>query len=289
MVHSKRINCQGLARRDKKLMSGILAHPGETIVSIDLSAGEPTVTTHFSQDPNYRWATLDGIGKAPEYRNGILMIDDIYLMTASVSPMHSKIMEDAFRNGFDGVSFQDLWMSDPELIKNFLKKHRQVCKILCLGIGYGMQPKKMVKQMYDQGYELSLKDATAFFNNYWQLFSKVRDLANRLKRQVERDNYLVNPFGFRLRPEPRNAFNYFIQSSVSGIMHVFTIKLMAAAPYAKFITCIHDELLMSVPDHMLEEFKYHSQLATDSLNDDLKWSVNIRTGFVPGKTWYDAK
>lgn len=284
-----RLNAQGLARRDKKMMGAILSRSGRTTVSIDLSAGEPTVTTHFSRDPNYRWATLDGIGKAPEYRDGVLMVDDVYLMTASVSPMHRHVIEDAFNQDWPAGTFQQQWLTDSEVIKGALKKHRQVCKILCLGLGYGMQPKKMIKQMYDQGYELSLKNAKDFYDNYWTLFKEVRSLINRLEKQVRADGYLINPFGYRMTPEPRKAFNYFIQSSVSGIMHVYTIKLMAAAPYADFITCIHDELLMEVDDDKVEQFRIDAQRATDSLNEDLNWSVNIRTGFVPGKTWYEAK
>jgi DNA polymerase I-like protein with 3'-5' exonuclease and polymerase domains len=289
MAKIHRLNAQGLARRYKNMMSAIKAHPGETIVSIDLSAGEPTVTTHFSGDKNYRWATLDGIGKAPEYHNGVLLIDDVYLMTASVSPMHAQIMIDALKRDWGGKSFQQQWLEDSEVIKAALKSHRQVCKILALGIGYGMQPRKMVKQMYDQGYDLSLNNATAFFNNYWELFKDVKRLSNKLSNQVKSDGYLINPFGFRMTPEPRKAFNYFIQSSVSGIMHVYLIKLMSIAPYARFISVIHDELLMSVPDHLLEQFRIDSQLATKSLNDDLQWTVNIRTGFAPGKNWYESK
>jgi DNA polymerase I-like protein with 3'-5' exonuclease and polymerase domains len=65
--------------------------------------------------------------------------------------------------------------------------------------------------------------------------------------------------------------------------------LIAAAPYSTFYTVIHDELLMEVDDHMLDQFRIDTKIATDSLNEDLNWSVKIRTGFVAGKNLYDAK
>ncbi len=286
-----RLNVQGLSRRDKGLMSCILPDTNYTVASIDLSAGEPTVTSHFSRDPNYLWATFDGVGKAPEYRNGTLMIDDIYLMTMSVSPLGREKIADAFHNGRfkNGLTFTEAWLLDPEIIKSHFKEERKVHKILALGLGYGMGAEKMCKQMYDNGYTLDLKTAKDFKYAYWNLFSGVKAFSHRLSKIVESKGYIINPFGYRLSPDPHKAFNYYIQSSVSGIMHVYGIKIFAAAPYVKFITCIHDEFLLAVPNDKLEQFRIDKDFATKSLNDDLKWSVEIRTGLVYGNNWYEAK
>lgn len=287
MSRHKGLNSQGLARRDPGLMNCLL--PDQVAVSIDLGAGEPSVSAHFTQDTNYRYACFDGVGKHPEYRNGILMLDDVYLMTMSVSPIGADKMRAAFNKPWPAGSFADQWLADPEVIKTALKKDRQIHKILALGLSYGMGPRKMVNQMYDQGFNLAFRDAKDFFRAYWTLFSGIRNFADQLTQMVEQDGYIVNPFGYRLTPKSHNAFNAFIQSSVSGIMHVFTAKLMAAAPYATWITCIHDELIMDVPKDRLEEFRRDKDRATDSLNEDLGWTVKIRTGFAPGNTWYEAK
>ena len=284
-----RLNVQGLARREKILMDCIEFEPGHVGVSIDLSSGEPTVTSHFSQDQNYRYACFDGVGKEPFYRGETLMIDDIYLMTMSRSPVGKQIMRDAFHNTYDGVPFIDQWMDDSEVIKGELKKDRQIHKMLALALGYGMGPKKMVKQCYDIGHVLSFSDAKEFYKVYWELFSDVRKLANKLSRAVKAKGWIVNPFGYRLKPEDHKAFNYFIQSSVSGIMHLFGVYLFRKAPYAKFITCIHDEFLVQVPKEKLEVFRQDKEAATQELNDRLKWSVNVRTGFEIGNNWYEAK
>ncbi len=284
-----RLNAQGMARRDELLMRGVIPEPGNICVSIDLSAGEPTVTSHFSKDKNYVHATFAGVGKAPYYKNNVLMIDDIYLMVMSVSPIGAEKMCQAFNADWSGKTFAEQWLADSEVIKRHFKKDRQIHKTLALGLGYSMGPKKMVKSMYEVGYQLDLKTAKAFYHAYWDLFSELRAFAESLTKIVELKGYIVNPFGYRLTPEPHKAFNYFIQSTVSGIMHVFTKELCELAEYATFDTIIHDELVMQVPIERLEEFRQHSKLATDRLNAQLQWSVNVRTGFAPGKDWYEAK
>jgi hypothetical protein len=263
---------------------------GWVTVSIDLASGEPSVSAHYSGDFFYRWATVDGVGKDPFYNDsGVLMIDDIYLMVMSVSPLHARIMREAFDTKYDGLSFVEQWWKDADVIKSKLKKHRNLAKMLALAISYGMGPKQMVKQCYDSGYSLDIAAAKAFHRAYWKLFADVKKLADKLAARVERDGFIVNQFGYRLVPEPHKAFNYYVQSSVSGIMHVFNAKLFAIAPYAKFVTVIHDELLVDIPEDKIEEFRRAKDVATESLNKDLGWTVNIRTGYAVGRDWYEAK
>lgn len=258
-------------------------------VSIDLSAGEPTVTAEFSKDPNYLYATFDGVGKSPFWKNGVLMIDDIYLQTASVSPIGRKQIEEAWRDNYDGLCFTDAWLRDPEIIKKRLKKLRDIHKMLALALGYGMGPRKMVKQCYEKGFDLDFKTAQLFYRAYWDLYKEIRKFSDMLQNRLKKNGYIVNPFGYRLTPEPVKAYNYFIQSSVSGILHVFQWKLFHVAPYALLKTVIHDEVVADCPVERIEDFRKARDLATESLNKDLKWSVKVRTGFVGGSNWYEAK
>lgn len=289
MAKQKRLNSQGMARRDPLLMRCFPAPNDSVYVSIDLAAGEPTVCTHFSQDTNYRYATFDGIGKRPFYRDNVLMIGDIYLMSASINPLHASTMREAFDKTWPAGSFADQWTTDDEVIKKALKAPRTFNKMAALGFSYGMGAKKFVRQAYDQGFSIDLRSAKELHYNYWQLFADVKRFAQRLAKQREMDGYIVNPFGYRSVAEPHKAFNAFIQSSVSGIMHVYLMKLAAIAPYMKLITVIHDELLCEVPKVLVDKFRKDSQDATDSLNADLGWSVLIRTGFVIGDSFYTAK
>lgn len=289
MARQKRLNIQGLARREPLLQHCFPAPNDSVYVSIDLAAGEPSVTTHFSQDTNYRYATFDGVGKRPFYRDDVLMIGDIYLMSASINPLHTSTMKGAFDKTWPAGSFADQWVADDEIIKKALKAPRTFNKMAALGFSYGMGAKKFVKQAYDQGFSIDLRSAKELHYNYWQLFADVRRFANRLAKQREMDGYIVNPFGYRSIAEPHKAFNAFIQSSVSGIMHVYLMLLSTIAPYMKLITVIHDELLVEIPKDLVEQFRKDSQTATDELNTQLGWTVLIRTGFAVGKDFYDAK
>lgn len=286
-----RLNCQAMARREKSLMGAIVPPPDHTFISIDLTSGEPSVTSHYSQDQNYTYACFDGIGKKPFYKNGLLMCDDIYVMNMSKSPLHAKLIRQLFTEGrFEGRSFEEQWLIDKEVItKGALKTPRDVEKMLCLALGYGMQPKKMVKQCYEKGFDLSIHDARQFFNSYWDTFSGVRRFADHCAVRMKREGFLVNAFGYRLTCTPRLSYNYMIQSSVSGIIHVLILKLFAIAKYAKLVTIIHDELVCTCPTNLIDKFKQDVLTATASLNADLNWRVKIRTGFAPGRTLYEAK
>lgn len=286
------LNVQGLARKEPLLMSCLVPEPGHVFVSVDLSAGEPTVTSHFSKDPNYYAACFGMVGKEPYYdEKGVLQIDDVYLMFASVSPLGKDVMRRAFEADWAGLTFAQQWVKDAEVIKAKLKKTRALHKVLALAIAYGQGPRGMVNFAYDQGYSLSLKDAKALYLAYWEtLFPGVRRLGDALKNQFKTRGYLTTPFGYRLVPESDYlALNYFVQGSVSGVMKVLEEKFYAVAPYAKPVTVIHDELIIEIPEHKLEDAKLMMQWAVESLNADLGWSVKIRTGWAVGHNLYEAK
>lgn len=279
------LNVQGLARRDPGLMQCLVADEGHTVVSIDLAAGEPVVIAHYSQDKRYRAAAFDMVGVQPYWEDGILMIDDPYLMFASVSPLGKQ----QIRQAWDSGVFES-WLVDSEAAKKKLKPIRALHKTLFLALVYGQGPRGMVNFSADQGLSLDYKIAKATHHSFWnELYPDVRRLGERLQIQLKRQGYLTNAFGYRLVPEERNALNALIQSSVSGIIKVFEEFLLVEAPYAQWVTCVHDESLVQVPDERLDDFRAAKERATDKLNHYLGWSVNIRTGFVEGKNWYESK
>ncbi len=287
------LNVQAMSRREKRLMSGLIADEGKVIVSVDLKAGEPSVIAHFSKDPYYRQAVFGMIGKAPYYdNNNVLLIDDIYLMGMSVSPLGRDRLRDVFHTmKFEGRSFAEQWLINPEVItKNTLKKDRELHKILILGIGYEMGPTKMVESCFEKGFDITMKDAKGFVKAWWGLMQGVDRLRQSQKHVLIRDKALVNFFGYRLVPDKDyKALNYIIQSSVNGIINALCIKFFDYCKKADFITIIHDEILFSCKQEELEEVKGKFKECLDSLNTDLNWSIPITTGWAVGKDWYEAK
>jgi DNA polymerase I-like protein with 3'-5' exonuclease and polymerase domains len=83
--------------------------------------------------------------------------------------------------------------------------------------------------------------------------------------------------------------NAFIQSSVSGLMNLLQMKFFDACPWADYIATIHDECLFQIPEHRKAEARAIWDAAVESLNDDLAWSVKIRTGWAEGRDWFEAK
>lgn len=286
------LNCQGLSRRDSSLMSCLVATPGYTIISSDISSGEPTCTTHYSGDLNYRLATFDMIGQKPYFReDGLLIIDDIYLMVASRYPAWEQEIKDAYYNTYEGVSFVDKWLENPEYVSKGILGHiRGKAKSLCLGIGYSMGPERLVLTALENGFTLILPAAKTFYKQYWTTFPRVKALANKLEALYKKQGFIQNDFGYCLYPsDSYKCLNYLIQSSVTGLMHLFKKIFFEKCPWAEFITVIHDEILFEVPDELLAETRRLFDESVIELNKILNWSVNMRFGWVEGKTWFEAK
>lgn len=284
-----RVNLPALARKDLYFMSCFTAEPGYVFVSQDVVSLEPTITAHFSQDKYYKYATVDGVGKAPyiEEVTNTLMIDDIYLMTASRLPSTATVVLSYFSDKDNIIQ----WLKDSEVCKNdpVIKKARKYAKPACLGFNYGMGPRKFVSQSYDAGMYISLDEAKSMYKAYWDLFAGVKDLVSKLEKLVEKNNSIINPFGYRLTPESHKGYNAFIQSTASGVLDVFNLKFFNACPWAQFVALIHDETIYAIPEDKIQDTEIISIKCIKSLNETLNWSTNMRFGFKVGKTFADIK
>ncbi len=286
----EKLNPQASARQERLLLSCVKPPEGHIFISRDLAAGEPTVICHYSQDKNYYDAAFGMQNKAPYYAGDLLKISDIYLSSMSFSPMHSVLMRELFHTKFHTMSFSEQWLVDKEVILNQVKKQRKLSKIMVLGLGYSMGPKKMVKQAYDAGYTVTLPQAQEFFRNYWLWAKDVKKFGNQMSKLFDKQGYLVNQFGFRLVPDKNyKALNYMIQSSVSGLMNVLIPQILNACPHEKFVGIIHDELISHGPANLRDASLEGTKTAQKQLNDALKWRVPMQVGFVVGHDLFSAK
>jgi len=285
------LNPQGISRKEKTLMQSILADPDHVFCSSDIVSAEPSITAHYSQDTNYRLATVDMVGKRPYYdKSNLLVVDDIYLMLASVYPEWAATVREVFNETYDGMRGFDKWMEDSEFIKHILKRVRGPAKSLGLGIGYGLGPKNMILFAAENGFEMSLAETRAFFKLYWDTFPRVRLLAKKLEKMYKEKGYIQNEFGFCLYPsDAYKCLNYLIQSSVTGLMHVLKGLYFNRNPWIDFVLIMHDELVFQVPEHRQEEAKRIYFECVDELNKMLGWSVQMRFGWNTGKTLYECK
>lgn len=298
-------NLPALARGDKPFMKTIKADPGKLFVSRDVIALEPTITAELSQDKRYLYATYHGIGKRPYYDGEWLMIDDIYLMSASRFPTTKDVLREIFNRGKfykdkngdwrceidgQGESFADLWLVDPDAVKDALKKPiRGFSKVACLGIGYGMGARKFRTTSEEAGTPIDYKTAKGTITAYWDGYEGLKALRDTLSWTAKRKGAVVNPFGYRCTPEPHKAFNAYIQSSASGVLDVYILKLFSEAPWLEFVALIHDEVIFQCPKDRIAEARTIADLCEKSLNEDLGWSVPIRFGWKEAETFAEIK
>jgi len=283
------LNVQGIPRRDKGFMSTLEADEGKLLISLDLFQGEPTVTSEFTQDRHY---TLITSGKTFEpYWNseGFLVIDDIYLAGMSHNPVLRPHLVEAWNKKYNGKSFVEQWLEDKEVIKDDIKKWRQIAKVQVLGLGYGMQPKKLRFQLQSNGLKCSYDDARDTYDNYWKFFSGIKRFIKAVEQKNKKQGYLVNEFGYRSSPEVRKSYNWMIQSTINPIICIFTLKLLEIAPYAEYVVLIHDETVFQIPENKVDDFRIKAKQAEEYLNSVLQWSIQVRTGFAVGKNMYEAK
>lgn len=289
-------------------MKGLIADPGDMVGSFDFVSLEPAITTHYTNDPMYRYATFDGIGKAPSFNaNGVLLIDDIYFMTASVNPCTRALMRKAFESwgfyvdpiknkgvadptGKKGKGFVEQWLDDNEVVKDALKKlARALNKSACLGFGYGMGYRKFHKTVTEMGYDITMAEAKATWLAFWNLFSGVKTFADHQAHIAKNQGYIINDFGYRLTPQPRKAYNAVIQSSASGVLDLLDYNMKILCPEARLKAFIHDEVLYHFNKKHKELVQEKIDICVKHVNDTLNWSINLRIGSSFGPTWWEAK
>lgn len=288
------LNMLAAPRRDKGYMSCLKAPEGRVFISSDLSSGEPTILAEFSRDKTYAYLTVESRGKPPFWQEKQLMLDDLYLSLLSTFPMGKDVMRHLWEKEWPAGGFVDQWLKDPEIIKASVKKLRQLSKICCLGLGYGMGATKLMQTLFDNGFDITEKECCAIHRAYWKAFPGVRAFASAQAEKVENSNgFLVNPFGYAMHCSPHKALNYTIQSSLNYVINYYIERFLEEMPSALFVATIHDELIATIPMGSVEEAQEAQKRACLLLNKHLHeqygWIFDVSLGFAIGSNLYEAK
>jgi DNA polymerase I-like protein with 3'-5' exonuclease and polymerase domains len=159
-------------------------------------------------------------------------------------------------------------------------------------MGYGAQPKKLKEACKLQAnVDITIEQAQEAFDAFWGLYSGVNRFAERMKRHCNRnDGVIINDLNYRMFPKQANAaFNGWIQSTLSGVIDLFTWYFLESTPWARFVTCIHDSLMYIIPEDRIEEFRACKEEAEGIVNSILKWDSRIELGFNVGRNWAELK
>jgi len=290
-------NVQGLSRSEKGLMSSFVAPKGYLYIESDLSAGEPRIIAHYTKDLNYTFVNLDSPGeKIREVevngKRAVLLKGDPYLTLMSISGAFTEDFWNVYENGIGGRTFRDLWETDPETVKEALKKGRKLNKMMALALGYSAQPPKIKEACKMQGnVDISIEQAQAAYDAFWALFANMKKFIEGCKQKCKRsDGVVINEFGYRMYPKnPNAAFNGLIQSSVSSAMDLLLWFFQENYPQIEFKTVIHDAFIFLIKEEFLEEYKKAAVEATDFLNNLTGWSAKFKLGCSVGRTWAELK
>ncbi|MBC7803603.1 MAG: DNA polymerase I [Candidatus Parcubacteria bacterium] len=211
----------------RRIREAFIAPPGSRIVSADYSQIELRIMAHLSGDEGLRRAFSLGL--------------DVHQATAA----------EVFGVPLDKVT----------------RDERRTAKVINFGLIYGMSAFGLA-----QNLGLERATAQAYIESYFTRYPGVKRFMDETREKARRDGYVETVFGRRLRlPEmqsgsparrqgaERAAINAPMQGTAADLIKLAMVAvqnwLNAERRSSKLIMQVHDELVLEVPDHELEEVK----------------------------------
>jgi len=230
-------------------------NPGETLVSCDYSQVEMRLLTHFSADENLILAfkTADDTG--------------------------GDFFTEIGRIAYD----------DPNMDKD--DKRRKYIKTLIYGIIYGASVKKSASTLGIPEHEMQKISDTihAKFPGIREFMDKTIEMGD-LRERDEGVAYTVLEDGRVLPTEKRSSYrlvNYTLQGTAARLMKLAVLRLDAAGLTPYILMIIHDEVIFSIPDELLD---YYFPIIQECMSyDQGEYAVDlIAEPEILGKRWGDG-
>lgn len=175
---------------------------------------------------------------------------------------------------------------------------RRNAKAVNFGIVYGISSFGL-----SQDLSISRKEASAYIEQYFATYPKVKEFLDRLVEEAKERGYVTTLF-HRRRPVPelsssnfmqrsfgeRVAMNSPIQGTAADIIKIAMIKVWRALREAglksRLILQVHDELLIEV---WAEEEEQVRQILSDNMKAAVDLAVTLEVDLHTGSNWYEAK
>lgn len=246
---------------DSPLMKHLKCDPGYTGVHTDLSAIEPTITAHFSDDPSLVKVFGQGLG-------------DIYLDLAL----------ELFKNDRELQEGYNPHIPITKEVKERFSRQRKIAKVIQLAVQYTGTKFTVARNLTKEGLPTTLAQADGYVRAYWRKFSAVAAMNARLFSLNRQQGYLRNVTGRIIRvPEPtyKDLPNRFIQSSAHDVLEMWVKEIYRlcadrrVAIKPMLIDC-HDSTSNQCPSAQAEALKLIYSKALDNINVELGLSVTIK-------------
>ncbi len=183
-------------------------------------------------------------------------------------------------------------------LEEVTKYQRSTAKAVIFGIVYGISGFGLGENLH-----ISAKDAKAFIEKYYEMYPKVHEYMDNIKKEAYEKGYVRTIYN-RIRyidelksavymvrsGGERIALNTPIQGTGADIMKLAMVNLWNELKEkklkSKLILQVHDEVILNVYDDELEEVK---EIVRRNMEDVAKLKVPLKVEIKTGKNWYEAK
>jgi hypothetical protein len=282
-----KLNLLSVNRRSKHVVGCMVPDKDYVFISSDLASGEPTFMLNYTDDATLKAILLEFRGKRPEWRDGLLLTDSLYISTMSRTSLIRDALKELERRGID---FAELYYKDSEEAKKALGNSYKIAKMLVLALLYGLGVSKLVIQARDNGLIITKEYAREIHTSFWDSIGKAKEFRDMLVILFTKANKegrpFVSPFGLPIPTgKPHDAFNYCIQSSVSAYLRMLTQKVFPCN-FCRLACIIHDEVVVECKRGYESEWKDRLFSANRELNDELGMRYPLQLGFQVGEDFY---
>lgn len=254
---------------EKRILKHLVCDPGYIGVHADLSAIEPTITAHYSEDPALLKVFGQGLG-------------DIYLDLALALFPNDKELQEGYKTN-EPITKE---------IKDRFARQRKIAKVIQLAVQYGGTGHTVGKNLTNDSIPTTTEEAMEYVRAYWRKFKKVRTFNYQLKELNRRNGYLRNVCGRIIRvpdPEYKDLSNRFIQSSahdvlIQWVLHIYSMCKEEGIAIRPILLDCHDSTSNQCPMGQAPRLQEIYREALQKVNDELQLCVSIKAEIKLFKT-----
>ncbi len=246
---------------ERRVLKNLKCDEGYIGVHTDLSAIEPTMTAHFSDDPFLHKVFGKGLG-------------DIYLDLA----LELFPKDIALREGYNPH------IPITKEVKQRFEKQRNIAKVIQLAVQYTGTKHTVARNLSKKGFYTTLAQADDYVQAYWNKFSKVKEMNDKLFVLNRRQGHLRNVIGRIIQvphPDYKDLPNRFIQSSahdalILWVLEIYRLCAQRNIAIKPILLDCHDSTSNQVPRSQVGACKEAYAEALASVNTMLGLSVTIK-------------
>lgn len=246
---------------EKAILKNLKCDEGYVGIHADLSAIEPTVTAHYSEDPSLLKVFRDGLG-------------DIYLDLALELFKNDKELHYGYNPNIPITAE----------VKERFAKQRKVAKVIQLAVQYTGTKHTVSKNLTKEGIPTTIDEADEYVKAYWRKFDAVRKFNYQLREVNRKEGHLRNIIGRIIRvpdPEYKDLPNRFVQSSAHDILVLWVLSIYGRCKkegieIKPILLDCHDSTSNQVPKEQAERVREIYQSTLNVLNHELGLCVKIK-------------